>query len=180
MAKEQCVICGKMVGGIYKMALGDGNTICTDCWTSAKTGIGTSPKQFTLDGILDQIQNNPKAIAAREKKAQRADARLLKEEAAQVKRDRKNQDALDKLGLNLDRYSDEELREKKNDDVQQMAATLLGSKFMSFGSMLSGNADLVAQVEMDRVQIAQNNIIIRQNEEIIRLLRRLSETKLLP
>ena len=177
MAKEQCAICGEYVGGIYKMRLGDGNIVCTNCWNRAKTGFGSAPKQFTLDSFREHMATDPKAIAAREKRELKEERREVKEMAAQIKQDRKNQEALEKLGLDLDKYDDAELREKKNDDVQQMAATLLGSKFMSAGALLSGDPRFLTTIEMARVQIAQSNIIIRQNEEIIRLLQRLADAE---
>jgi len=86
-------------------------------------------------------------------------------------REDKTMQKMEQLGINLDSYSMDELRQKNNDAVEQIAATLAGSKFYSVGSMLSGKPSEVFQTEMARVQVEQNFMLIRQNEEIIRLLK---------
>lgn len=78
---------------------------------------------------------------------------------------------MEQLGIDLENYSMEELRQKNSAAVEQIAATLAGSKFYSVGSMLSGKPSEVFQTEMARVQVEQNFIMIRQNEEIIRMLK---------
>lgn len=78
---------------------------------------------------------------------------------------------MDQLGMDLDRYSIDELRRRNTAAVNQLAATLAGSRLYSVGSALSGRPSEVFQTEMARAQVEQNFIMIRQNEEIIRMLK---------
>lgn len=78
---------------------------------------------------------------------------------------------MDQLGMDLNSYSIDELRRRNTAAIDQIAATLSGSRFYSIGSALSGKPSEVFQTEMARVQVDQNFILIRQNEEIIRLLK---------
>lgn len=177
MAKEPCALCGKPVGGIMKMTLGDGTVICSECWSLGKFGIGAKPKQFTIDTFREHLETDLKSLAAQKTKERNEEYRQAKEDAAREKQAQKNWDAMEKLGLNFDRYDDADLRYQNTRDVQQMAATLLGSKFYSAGAFLSGNPSELFRTEMTRVQVYQNMMLIRQNEEIIRLLKRMQSNE---
>lgn len=166
MAKENCALCGKLVGGLNKSVLGDGSVICSECWMKSKPGIGVKPKSFTLESFQHHMETDLKVLAAKVKQERKEGIREINHAAK-----------LEKLGLNLDRYDDAELRALNTQDVDQMAATLLGSKFYSFGSLLAGSPSEVFQTEMARVQVSQKMILIRQNEEIIRLLRQLVDAR---
>ena len=177
MAKENCALCGKLVGGLYKMTLGDGNTICTECWSRGKMRIGVKPKDFTIDSFREHIETDTRVQAAKVKQERKEEIREIKASAAQEKNAQRDWNALEKLGLNFDRYDDAELRAQNMRDVQQLAATITGSRFSSIGSLLQGKAVESMMIEINRAQIDQNLILIRQNEEIIRLLRQIVDGK---
>ena len=83
--------------------------------------------------------------------------------------------ALGKFGLDFDNYSLDDIRQKNIESSKQIATSLAGSKLYSFGSLLSGNSNESFMLEMQRAQVEQNFILMRQNEEIIRLLKELKE-----
>lgn len=153
MAKENCAICGKQIGFSNRYKLGDGSVICYDCFKLAGYGITTNPQKLTIDGVQNALANDPKSLARQEKQAAM------------------DQSALEKFGIDLDSYTDGELRGRNIQSAREIAASLAGSKLYSFGSLLTGNANETFLMEMARAQVEQNFILIRQNEEIIRLLK---------
>lgn len=153
MAKDNCVICGKPVGFSNRQKLADGNVICQDCFKLAGYGITTNAGKLTLDDVQNNLANDPKSLARQEKQ------------------DAKDHGALEKFGVDLDSYADDELRRRNSDSARNIASALAGSKLYSFGSLLSGNTNETFLMEMARAQVEQNFILIRQNEEIIRLLK---------
>lgn len=153
MAKDNCAICGKQVGFSNKQKLADGNVICQDCFKLAGYGITTNAGKLTLDDVQNNLANDPKSLARQEKQ------------------DAKDHSALEKFGVDLDSYSDEELRNRNAQSARDISTALAGSKLYSFGSLLSDNANETFLMEMARAQVEQNFILIRQNEEIIRLLK---------
>ena len=159
MAKETCALCGNMVGAMYRVRLGDGNIICADCRQLTKLPLTTKFNELSIDDIRQHMATNAKSIAAQDKKAY------------------KEQTALDKFGLDFERYSVDDLHARNAFAARELSASLAGSKLYSFGSLLSGNPSQTFTMEMERAQVHQNNILIRQNEEIIRLLRQLVDGK---
>lgn len=93
--------------------------------------------------------------------------KLTKEEKAT----QKQRELMEKYGLDLDSYSDDELRSRNVSGVRAIAASLAGSGAFAAGSLLSGNSADSFKLNLAKAQIEQNWILIRQNEEIIRLLR---------
>ena len=159
MAKENCALCGKMVGALYRIRLGDGNIICADCRQLTKLPMTTKYADLSIDDIREHMATNSKSIAAQEKKVY------------------KEQVALDKFGLNFSQYSIDDIRDRNAEAAVELSASLAGSKLFSFGSLLSGNPSQTFLMEMERAQVHQNNILIRQNEEIIRLLRQIADAE---
>ncbi|PKQ19178.1 MAG: hypothetical protein CVT66_11440 [Actinobacteria bacterium HGW-Actinobacteria-6] len=92
--------------------------------------------------------------------------KLTKEEKATEKQ----RELMEKYGLDLDSYSDDELRLRNGSAVRAIASTLAGSGMFAAGSLLSGNSADAFKLNLAKAQIEQNWILIRQNEEIIRLL----------
>ncbi len=80
----------------------------------------------------------------------------------------KQADALDKKGLDIDNYTDEELRARNAQDIADVNSKLVGSGLYSFGSLLSGNSDTSFMLSVLKAQLSQNWIVVRQNEQIIR------------
>lgn len=152
MAKETCAICGKMVGMATRIRLGDGNYICADCYRLAGYGMLTKNSDLTLDQVHHDMATDPTSIARQEKDAYKSRVQL------------------DKFGLDFDNYSLDDLHARNIKSVKEISASLAGSKLYSFGSLLSGDANQTFLMEMERAQVEQNMILIRQNEEIIRLL----------
>jgi hypothetical protein len=77
---------------------------------------------------------------------------------------------MEKYGLDFDSYSDDELRSKNVSAVRAIAGSLAGSGMFAFGSLISGNSADSFKLNLAKAQVEQNWILIRQNEEIIRLL----------
>ena len=93
----------------------------------------------------------------------------------QTKQDAKDKAAIEKFGLDFDNYTSEDIKLKNLSSLKEIATSLAGSKLYSFGSLLSGNSHETFALEMARAQIEQNFILMRQNEEIIRLLKMMTE-----
>lgn len=81
--------------------------------------------------------------------------------------------AEDKFGIDLDNYEYDELRDKNKETAIKISSALAGSKLYSMGSLLSGKPEQTFMIELNRAQVEQNFILIRQNEEIIRWLKAL-------
>lgn len=80
---------------------------------------------------------------------------------------------MEKFGIDLDRYSLDELRRRNAEAASEIAANLAGSKMYSTGALLAGDSGTAFLMQMNRAQVEQNFILMRQNEEIIRLLKAL-------
>lgn len=156
MAKEVCALCGKMVGAMYRVRLGDGTIICADCRQLTKLPVMTKYSDLTIDDVREYMATNKKSIAAQEKK------------------NYQEQIALDKFGLNFEQYSLDDLHSRNAAAARELSGSLAGSKLFSFGSLLSGNPSQTFIMEMIRAQVHQNNIMMRQNEEIIRMLHKIA------
>lgn len=92
-----------------------------------------------------------------------------------AKQEVKDKAALEKFGLDFDSYAENDLRRRNINSAKEIAGSLAGSKLYSFGSLLSGSANETFSLELARAQVEQNFILIRQNEEIIRLLKKIAE-----
>lgn len=100
------------------------------------------------------------------------------EDKAAEKREKqevKDKAAMEKFGLDFDSYTENDLRRRNINSAKEITASLAGSKLYSFGSLLSGSANETFSLELARAQVEQNFILIRQNEEIIRLLKKTAE-----
>ena len=93
----------------------------------------------------------------------------------QAKQAAKDKAAMEKFGLDFDSYTENDLRRRNINSAKEIAGSLAGSKLYSFGSLLSGSANETFSLELARAQVEQNFILIRQNEEIIRLLKKTAE-----
>lgn len=93
----------------------------------------------------------------------------------QAKQAAKDKASMERLGVDFSSYTSEDLNSKNIASLRQIASSLAGSKMYSFGSLLSGNANETFALELARAQVEQNFILMRQNEEIIRLLKQLAE-----
>lgn len=77
----------------------------------------------------------------------------------------------EKLGIDLENSTVEELRSRNTKSVDEITSSIAGSNLYSLGHLLQGKGDMPVLIGMARAQIEQNFILIRQNEEIIRLLK---------
>ena len=93
----------------------------------------------------------------------------------QAKQAAKDKAAMEKFALDFDSYTENDLRRRNINSAKEITASLAGSKLYSFGSLLSGSANETFSLELARAQVEQNFILIRQNEEIIRLLKKIAE-----
>lgn len=84
---------------------------------------------------------------------------------------RKEREALQRVGLDLENYSDEDMQRLNIRNIKEVSSNLAGSGLYSFGSLLSGNSDITYVINGQKALIEQNWILIRQNEQIIRLLK---------
>lgn len=102
-----------------------------------------------------------------EKEARRQE----KAREALAEQQRKEQKLLEKYGLDLNNYDDEDIRKRNNASIRDINTQLAGSGLYSFGNLLpGGNSDASFIIDLLKAQIQQNWILIRQNEQIIRLL----------
>lgn len=97
-----------------------------------------------------------------------SDDKIAEKQAKQAAKDKA---ALEKFGLDFESYSLDEIRRRNISSSKEIASSLAGSKLYSFGSLLSGNSNETFALELARAQVEQNFILMRQNEEIIRLLK---------
>lgn len=102
----------------------------------------------------------------------KADDKIAKKQAEQEAKDKA---ATEKFGVDFDSYTSDDIKEKNVASLKEIASSLAGSKMYSFGSLLSGNSNETFALEMSRAQVEQNFILMRQNEEIIRLLKQIAE-----
>ena len=102
----------------------------------------------------------------------KADDKIAKKQAEQEAKDK---EAKEKFGVDFDSYTSDDIKEKNVASLKEIASSLAGSKMYSFGSLLSGNSNETFALEMSRAQVEQNFILMRQNEEIIRLLKQIAE-----
>ena len=93
----------------------------------------------------------------------------------QAKQAAKDKAASKKFGLDFENYSLEEIRNRNISSSKEIASSLAGSKLYSFASLLSRNSNETFALELARAQVEQNFILMRQNEEIIRLLKELTQ-----
>lgn len=113
--------------------------------------------------------------SAEEKAAEKQMKQDAKVAEKQAKQDAKDKAAMEKFGLDFDSYTEADIRRRNINSAKEIAGSLAGSKMYSFGSLLTGNANETFSLELARAQVEQNFILIRQNEEIIRLLKRIAE-----
>lgn len=102
----------------------------------------------------------------------KADDKIAKKQAEQEVKDKA---AMEKFGVDFGSYTSDDIKEKNVASLKEIASSLAGSKMYSFGSLLSGNSNETFALEMSRAQVEQNFILMRQNEEIIRLLKQIAE-----
>lgn len=76
----------------------------------------------------------------------------------------------EKMGLNFEDLSDEQLEEKNDRNYRELEANPATHIEMNIGTMLAG-ASIRDVYIANKAIVEQNWIMIRQNEQIIRLLR---------
>lgn len=93
----------------------------------------------------------------------------------QVQQKAKDKAAVEKFGLDFDNYTSDDMKIKNLNSLKVIATSLAGSKLYSLGSLMKGNSNETFALEMARAQIEQNFILMRQNEEIVRLLKKMAK-----
>lgn len=86
----------------------------------------------------------------------------LAEEQEKVKK------TLDKYGLDIENYNLEQIKRENHKTLQSIGRDLMGSSFAKVG--LSFNLADRTKIDYLSALVSQNWIVIRQNEQIIRLL----------
>ena len=84
--------------------------------------------------------------------------------------ERKAAARLRKHGLDLDHMSYRDIKSANANDIRDMDLSTAGSGMYSLGQLLMGNSDISMIIDLMKAQIRQQWIIVRQNEQIIRLL----------
>lgn len=130
---------------------------------------------FGSNSEVKAARQQAKDQARIDKQQAKMQAQKAKEQSKIAEKEAKERAAAAKFGVDLDSYTDDVLRKKNNESARAIAADLSGSKLYSFGSLLSGDSNETFALEMARAQVEQNFILIRQNEEIIRLLKKIAE-----
>lgn len=82
---------------------------------------------------------------------------------------------LNKYGLDFDSYSDEDLQRILMNDIAEVTGSLRGTGLYAIGDILTlGSGDTGMIMTLLQAQISQNWILVRQNEQILRELRKLN------
>ena len=83
---------------------------------------------------------------------------------------------LEKFGLNLDSYSDEQIRLKNTENIKNIATDLTGNTAGKIGVAFS-MAKVEEQLKISYLSalVEQNWILMRQNEAMLRVLEKLSK-----
>lgn len=80
-------------------------------------------------------------------------------------------EAFKKYGLDMENYSQAQIKEENSKNLKQIAQDIIGNKWFKAGMALSfASADKQATIGYLSAIVNQNWILIRQNELIIRLL----------
>lgn len=83
---------------------------------------------------------------------------------------------LQQYGLDFENYDDDDLRSVMSWGIKNVNTRMAGTGLYEFGSLLpGGNSDAAMQMTLLKAQIEQGWILVRQNEQIIRLLREIKE-----
>ena len=107
-------------------------------------------------------------FASKEEKERRRQEYIAQQEE-------KDRQTLHILGLDLDECSEADIIFHNASDIRSVNAKLAGSGLEEFGSLLQGKTDTSKIIGLMRALITQNWIAIRQNEQIIRELKKLNE-----
>lgn len=81
---------------------------------------------------------------------------------------------LRKHGLDFEHMSDIDLTKCNAADIRKMDLSSFGSGLYSIGQLLSGDADTAFIIDLLKAQMRQQWVLVRQNEQIIRLLREIA------
>ncbi len=88
----------------------------------------------------------------------------------------KERELLRKYGLDFEHYDDDDLQSALFQGIKNVNASMAGTGLYEFGSLLpGGNSDAAMQMALLKAQLEQGWIIVRQNEQMIRLLREIKE-----
>lgn len=115
-----------------------------------------------------------KAAEAAERAAKRASE---KEQRENLKADIENEKLKAKLqasGLDLDSYTDDDIRQRVMQEIASVNSSLVGSGLYQFGSLLSGHGDTGMIMSLLQAIINQNWILVRQNEQLLRELKKMN------
>ncbi len=87
----------------------------------------------------------------------------------------KTRQSLDSYGLDVDSYSDAEVKNYNARNIARIRSDLRGNGLLKAGITFSGNATDKAKVSYLSALVEQNWVLIRQNELILRRLEKLGE-----
>ncbi len=143
--------------------------------------MNTSQRGDDLSKFSDRFKERmAEANLKAEAKKQARDEERPQEEAAHAlaqsnKKAAQDHAALEKYGLNLDEYDQKTIKQKNIDNIRRLAQDLLGNNFIKFGMALSfGKVEEQAKITYLSALVEQNWILIRQQEQVIKLLERLT------
>ena len=111
------------------------------------------------------------------KQARKNEARAQSIRDAKKKAQIKADMTLKSSGLDLDHITDGDIRIRNAREIERVYTKLMGSGLHSLGGLLMGGerSDAAFQLEATKALIEQNWILIRQNEQILRELKKLNE-----
>lgn len=80
---------------------------------------------------------------------------------------------IDKYGLDFQSYDEQKISSENDKNIKQIATDLNNAKLMGLGAALSGgNGNLISIAGLLKAMVGQNWILIRQNELLIRRLKK--------
>jgi arginyl-tRNA synthetase len=188
-----CVICGKTLGRFEGVALSSrlehgALKICPTCFRHKDDMLSikdVDDNAAYFSAFVDQVQDpvvRDYLIYLADtptREAEKINRRAEIDEQERIESIEKNKaeimETLDQFGIDFDSYDDGELRKRNAFDCREIARSLSGEKWTTMLSSLTMDSDAYNSFHMARTQIKQNWILMRQNEEIIRLLQKIAE-----
>ncbi len=114
------------------------------------------------------------------RKQARKNEETAKKQAAWEERQRAKAAAtLKSAHMNIDELTDDDISRSNASDIHNVYMKMIGSGLYAFGGMLIGGerSDAAFQLQATKALISQNWILIRQNEQILRELKKLNEQR---
>ena len=171
-----CSICGKTLGFLdEKVTLANG-IICAGCKANAGLFGDNNINSYSVSQVKEWI-NDPHKYEdfIKTKKAQAEEAKKAVQQEKKARIAASTREDLIKQGIYPDVSEFEEINTKINEALIEIWAAQKKSKIWSFGSPLIDDAVQNFNIQANKTLVEQNKILMRQNAQIIALLRDIAD-----